>query len=311
MADPVDPSQSLRTDTQSFYKGLLDHLSDGVYFVDRDRRILYWNEGAVRLTGYTAEEIHGRCCQDNILCHVDQAGRELCQHDCPLTATMSNGDMHEARVFLRHKHGRRVPVLVRVQPIRNEEGAVVGAVEIFSDDSAQTATLRKAEALNRLAFLDHLTQLPNRRYMEMSLRTAMMEFREHLDPFGLVMIDLDNFKGINDAHGHNCGDRVLQEIAKTLVGAFRGTDIVGRWGGDEFIAIVTNVEFDMLCEVADRCVVMARETTIRLDNGSDIFLSVSAGAALVHPEETVEALIARADERMYRSKTAGRNRATA
>ena len=89
----VDPrGTSFSTDAQGFYKGLLDHLSDGVYFVDRDRRILYWNEGAIRLTGYTAEEDSGRCCQDNILCHVDQAGHELCQHDCPLTATIPDGE---------------------------------------------------------------------------------------------------------------------------------------------------------------------------------------------------------------------------
>ena len=67
---PADPG---------FYKDLLDHMSDGVYFVDRERRIQYWNEGAHRLTGYTAEELMGKCCQDEILCHVDYAGRRLCR----------------------------------------------------------------------------------------------------------------------------------------------------------------------------------------------------------------------------------------
>lgn len=310
MADSVDPRQLIKTDTPSFYKELLDNLSDGVYFVDRERRILYWNEGAFRLTGYKAEELLGKCCQDNILCHVDYAGHELCQNDCPLTATISDGTMHEAHVFLRHKLGRRVPVLVRVQPIRNEMGSIIGAIEIFSDDSSQSATLRKAEALKRLAFLDHLTQLPNRRYMQMSLRTAMMEYREHKDPFGVVMIDLDNFKEINDAFGHNCGDRALQEAAKTLVGALRGIDIVGRWGGDEFLAIVGNVEIDTLRELANRCVILVKETSIGSSDGTTVSLSVSAGAALVHPDETVESLIRRADEYMYRCKAAGRNRAT-
>ena len=73
-----------------FYKELLDHMSDGVYFVDRDRRILYWNEGAARLTGYRPEEMIGRCCQDNTLCHVDATGKNLCHDGCPLTASVAD-----------------------------------------------------------------------------------------------------------------------------------------------------------------------------------------------------------------------------
>ena len=113
---------------------------------------------------------------------------------------------------------------VRVQPIRDAAGAVVGAVEIFSDDSAQYEARRKAEALERLAFLDQLTQLPNRRFVEMSLRTALTEYQVHNDPFGVLVIDLDQFKTINDSFGHLIGDLALQEVAKTLTGSLRPTD---------------------------------------------------------------------------------------
>ena len=225
-----------------FYKELLDHMSDGVYFVDRERRILYWNEGAYRLTGYKSEEILGKRCQDDILCHVDSTGKQLCHDGCPLSASIEDGGLHQANVFLRHKYGRRVPVNVRVQPIRDAEGGVIGAIEIFSDDSAQHEARRKTEALERMAFLDYLTQLPNRRFLEMSIRTALTEFEVHKDPFGVLLIDLDSFKTINDSFGHSCGDRALQEVAKTLTGSLRPTDIVGRWGGDEFLAIAGNVD---------------------------------------------------------------------
>lgn len=177
----------------SFYKELLDHMTDGVYFVDRDRRILYWNEGAFRLTGYKGDEIVGRHCQDDTLCHVDSAGHSLCQDGCPLTASVTDGGTHEAQVFLRHKQGRRVAVSVRVQPICAADGSVIGAVEIFSDNSAQHAAQRKMEEMKRLAFLDQVTLLPNRRYAEMSLQTALSEYQLHKDPFGLFMIDLDRF----------------------------------------------------------------------------------------------------------------------
>ena len=115
--------------TAEFYKELLDHMSDGVYFVDRNRRILYWNQGAARLTGYRPDEIVGRCCADDTLCHVDATGKELCKDGCPLTATIQDGASHEADVFLRDKHRRRVPVSVRVRPIFAADGSIIGAVK--------------------------------------------------------------------------------------------------------------------------------------------------------------------------------------
>jgi PAS domain S-box-containing protein len=99
-----------------FFKQLLDHISDGVYFVDRERRITYWNEGACRLTGYSASEIVGRQCQDDILCHVDYEGKSHCQRGCPLAAAMAEGRGQEATMLLRHKQGRRVPVRIRIEP---------------------------------------------------------------------------------------------------------------------------------------------------------------------------------------------------
>jgi diguanylate cyclase (GGDEF)-like protein/PAS domain S-box-containing protein len=293
----------------SFYKNLLDHVSDGVYFVDRERRIHYWNEGAVRLTGYERNEMIGRFCQDDTLCHVDAAGHELCQQGCPLTACVADGQSHEAQVFLRHKQGRRVPVRVRVQPIRNAEGSVVGVVEIFSDETAHVTAQRKTEELERLAFLDLLTQTPNRRFLEMTLQTSLDEFKVHEDPFGLMMIDLDRFKRINDESGHDVGDRALQETAKTLSAALRATDVVGRWGGDEFVAIVRHVDTLCLTMLAERCCSLVRRTTLRTGEDREIALSVSIGAALATQEDTVETLFKRADGLLYQGKIGGRDQA--
>ncbi len=292
----------------NFYKELLDHMSDGVYFVDRERRILFWNEQAVRLTGYGPEDVMGKFCQDDILCHVDGKGQRLCQEGCPLTATIKDGRAHEARIFLRHKQGRRVPVLVRVQPIHADDGSVVGAVEIFSDESARLAALRKTEEMERLAFLDQLTQLPNRRYLEMSVKTALTEFQVHGDAFGVLVIDIDWFKAINDRFGHATGDQALQEAAKTLVGALRTTDIFGRWGGDEFLAVVRHVDVDIMKRLAERCCVLVAQTSVASGNNGTT-LSVSVGGAVARKDDTADMLIKRADELMYRSKAAGRGRA--
>jgi diguanylate cyclase (GGDEF)-like protein/PAS domain S-box-containing protein len=289
---------------------LLDHVGNGVYFVDRERKILYWNEGAYRLTGYKAEEVLGRHCHDHILCHVDQMGNSVCGKGCLFSACFSDGGVHKANMFLRHKQGRRVPVSVQVRPLRGADGSVVGAVEIFSDNSTEIDMHRKIEAMNRLAFLDHLTQLPNRRFMEMSLQTALSEFKVHKDPLGVLVLDLDGFKGINDSFGHACGDRALQEAAKTLIGSLRPTDIVGRWGGDEFLAIARNVNREILSELAERCVVLISETSVLRDDEKRFSLSLSVGATLSRPGESAEELFRRADGLMYQSKSAGRGRAT-
>ncbi len=292
-----------------FFKEVLDHVSDGVYFVDIERRIFYWNESACRLTGYRAAEILGHSC-DEFLCHVDATGKRLCQDGCPLTASMRDGGTHEAKIFLRHKQGRRIPVSVQVQPIRAADGSIVGAVEIFSDETAHHAARREAEQLERLAFLDQLTHLPNRRYLEMALRTALSEYHVHKDGFGLLVIDLDRFKAINDKFGHATGDRALRQVAKTLVGALRTTDIVGRWGGDEFLALVRHVDPEILKTLADRCCVLVARTSFRTADGRGLSTSVSIGGSLVTAKDTFETLTRRADGLMYQSKAGGRSRAS-
>ncbi len=285
-----------------FYKGLLDHMTEGVYFVDRERKILYWNEGAFRLTGYKAEEMVGRLCQDDTLCHVDCAGKNLCQCGCPLSASIFDGQVHEGNVFLRHKQGGRVPVSLRVQPMRAADGTILGAVQVFSENSAFREAERKIDAMERLAFLDHLTQLPNRRYLEMSLHTSCSEYEVHKDAFGLLMFDLDRFKEINDLLGHAIGDGALRAAAKTLTGALRPSDIVGRWGGDEFLGIVRNVNREAMKALSTRCVALMAQTSFPGRNGSAMTLSVSVGGVLASSGVTPEELIEEAESWMYRSK---------
>jgi len=307
---PDDSENPIVPTDAAFYRELLDHIGDGVYFVDRERRIQYWNEGASRLTGYKAEELLGKFCQDDLLCHVDNTGKRLCHDGCPLAASICDGKPHQANVFLRHKQGGRVPVSTRVQPMRAADGSIIGAIEIFSDNSAEFDVQRKTEAMNRLAFLDHLTQLPNRRFLEMSLQTALSESHVHKDPLGVIVIDVDEFKKINDTFGHSGGDRALQEAARTLTGSLRPTDTVGRWGGDEFLAIARNVDREMLGKLAERCVALIAQTSVLGSDERRIPLSSSVGAALSRPGETAEELIQRADVLMYQSKNGGRGRAT-
>ncbi|TFG90368.1 MAG: diguanylate cyclase [Syntrophobacterales bacterium] len=292
-----------------FYKSLLDNLYDGVYFLDQERSIRYWNKGAERITGYSRSEVEGFRCQDNILMHVDSEGASLCQTRCPARKTMDGGIPAEAEVFLHHKNGHRIPVNVRVTPIRDESGAIVGAVEIFRDNSEKLASLSLIEELQEKAFQDTLTSLPNRRYLDRYLMSKLDESSRYDWTFGLIFFDIDHFKAVNDTYGHDVGDEALKMLARTLVHSSRSFDTVGRWGGEEFVVVVANVDSDKLRSIAERYRSMVENSTVT--TGSvDFKMTVSLGATLACAGDTLDSLVKRADGLMYQSKMAGRNRVT-
>jgi len=291
-----------------FYKDLLDNLYDGVYFVDTGRRITYWNKSAERITGYLASEVVGKRCEDNILMHTDGKGNLLCKTGCPLSGTLLDGALRNTEVFLRHKDGHRVPVAVRVAPIRNADGETAGAVEIFTDNTEKAAALERMEEFEKLAYIDSLTGLANRRYAEINLNARHEEMQRYGWPFGVIFIDIDHFKEINDRYGHDVGDEVLTMVAKTLMNSARTFDVVGRWGGEEFLAIIANVNSTELIATANRFRMLVEQSSI--DREDLIHVTISLGATLANPEETIPDLLKRVDGLMYLSKSGGRNRVT-
>ena len=293
----------------SFHAKLLESIFDGVYVVDAERRITYWNRGAESLTGYSADEAVRRYCYDNFLGHVDEKGCALCTNGCPLSATLLDGRRREADVFLRHKLGHRVPVCVRVAPITNRSGQIVGAVEVFNDVSARKQVERRVHELEGIAFRDTLTCLPNRRYIELKVKQSLEDLQQFGRPFGLLMFDVDHFKQVNDRHGHDTGDAVLKVISETMTKSLRANDIVGRWGGEEFLAVLLDVDAGLLRGLAERCRSLVAESGA-LSGESRIYVTVSVGATLVTREDSIYEAIKRADQLMYVSKSSGRNRIT-
>jgi diguanylate cyclase (GGDEF)-like protein/PAS domain S-box-containing protein len=287
-----------------FYETILDNLTDGVYFVDRDKKILYWNRGAENITGFSAEEVIGSLCWNNVLRHVDAQGRTFCEEECPILKTIFHGKVWEAEVYLHHKDGHRVPVVTRAIPIKNTSGEITGAVEIFSDNSSTTALAQKVKELQEIASLDSLTHLANRRYIELNIQDRLLELNRYGWPFGIILADVDKFKSINDTFGHDVGDQILKMVAKTLPACLRLFDIVGRWGGDEFVAIVINVRKKHLHDVAQRFLSLIRSSGIPAER-EFLRVTVSVGATRAKPDDTVASVLKRADGLMYRSKALG------
>jgi len=293
-----------------FRRRVMNSVEEGISFVNRDRQITYWNESAERVTGFSGSEAMGRRCFDDFMAHVDRHGKPLCGDGCPLSEVLSSGVSCEKHLFLRHKQGHRVPVRVRVLPSHNAEGEVIGAVQIFSDAPLTRRTDSRVSELAQMAFLDPLTGLPNRRFLEMKVDQALEECRGFGRVYGLLMFDLDRFKQINDSHGHNAGDALLKATAKTLAKGMRPVDVVGRWGGEEFLVLMPDVDPVELGDLAERCRVLVAGSSVTLGK-ERVSVNASIGATILGSDESSESAIRRVDELMYQSKRSGGNQTTA
>ena len=157
--------------------------------------------------------------------------------------------------------------------------------------------------LARLASTDHLTGLFNRNYMNDILQREHSRYRRYGQLFGIIMIDVDHFKRVNDMHGHDVGDVVLTQVAQQLKSAVRNTDFVGRWGGEEFLICCATTDTGNIEAIAENIRLTITETEFDIvDN-----LTVSLGCAIIHPKEDIGSLIKRADVALYEAKNGGRN----
>lgn len=288
---------------------LLDQLYDGVYFIDEQQTITYWNRGAERITGYDRKEVLGKWCLPDLLAHVNAEGAPLYETKSPVILSMEDNLTREKELYIRHKSGRLVPVMIRTSPILNTREEAIGAMEVFSDNSSRVYAKQRIEELEEMALLCPLTGVGNRRYAQIQIQNAFAELQRYGWPFGVLFIDIDHFKTVNDTYGHAAGDEVLCMVANALDSSLRSFDFVGRWGGEEFLVLLPNVPKDVLSAVAERCLRLIQESVVRYE-GKDIRVTVSMGAIIAQPEETPESCLERADRLMYRSKSEGRNRIT-
>jgi len=287
---------------------LLDQLQDGVCFVDQHGHAVYWNHGAERITGFAREEVAGKPAATGALKHYNADGEPEFAND-PLAQCAATGEHIQSDTYLRRSDGELIPVLARISPIRDSRGETIGALEVFSDNSAKVEDRHRIEELEEIALLCPLTEVGNRRYAEMALASAMEELTRYGWRFALLFVDLDHFKSVNDIYGHSSGDEILRMSAQALRSALRSFDFVGRWGGEEFVVILPNMTEELLPIVGDRCRRVIEESVYQTE-GRQVHVTASIGGAMARDTDTLETLIDRADRLMYESKQNGRNRCT-
>jgi diguanylate cyclase (GGDEF)-like protein/PAS domain S-box-containing protein len=282
---------------------ILQSIGEGVIATDKAGNITFMNSVAEKLTGWRRKE-----CIDKPLASVLHLVEEETGKLQRLTVSeiMSEDSHHPLNGNVQIvNYEEKIPVELSATLIKDDKENVSGLVLVLHD---LTERKRYEEKLRHNAITDHLTELPNRFLFFDRLNMAMAQAQRDLHKIAMLMLDLDEFKKVNDTWGHTMGDRLLQGVAYRLIRMFRKGDTIARWGGDEFVLLLPEIpQGDIAVHVAER-ILHSFHKPFEFD-GLKISITASIGIS-VFPDDGQDAdsIIRNSDIAMYKAKEEGRNR---
>jgi diguanylate cyclase (GGDEF)-like protein/PAS domain S-box-containing protein len=312
----IDPTAS--NHDRAFTSQLMEMLAVPVFVLSPDSRVMIWNRACERLTGVSAGEVIG----------TDQHWKSFYDQQRPTLADLviQNRTDEIRHLYPRHakthpinanlsaeswcdmpRMGRRRYLAADASPIYDESGSMSAVVETLRD---LTDEKMAQIALEQLATRDGLTGLANRRCFDDTLHAEWARALRQKTPLSLLMVDVDNFKAYNDAHGHLGGDECLKRIATAVASEMRANDLVARYGGEEFAVILPNQSLKGAAIVAERIRTRVEQLQVpnRLAPTQHVTVSIGAATAIAGPGTDASQLVAIADAALYRAKHLGRNR---
>ncbi|MGE0755077.1 MAG: PleD family two-component system response regulator [Alphaproteobacteria bacterium] len=244
------------------------------------------------------------------------------------TLLMDADGLRLASQIKGHEETRNIPLLVLVD--EDDQRIMLKALEMGMNDyltvpvdrnemavrlKTQIRRKKYQDALKSqyqqsmsMAVTDGLTGLYNRHYLNIHLENMVQQSLQHHKNLALAIMDMDHFKSVNDTYGHDAGDLVLKQLADRIIQAARSTDLIARFGGEEFVVLMPETDPQNALNAASRLRELVENTPFRLDDGTELTRTVSIGIANLHPEgDAPEALLKRADEALYSAKHSGRN----
>jgi len=279
--------------TPEIFRSALENLQTGVYLLDREGKIRFWNEGAERITGYHRHEVVGHTCQENVLADCDTQGCGLCGSCCPFDVSLHEGKSKEARMYFHHKAGHRVFVHLWSVPIRDEHGSIIAVAESFDELSYSSARNRRRSSLEASGYLDEATGVPNHGFTEFHLRENLVSFAQYRLPFGILAIQIDQLDRFRTAYGQEAFVALMTLVVGNIQNCIRPTDLLGRWQEDQFLIIATNCNRNGLEKVVQRVREVVSPTELQWW-GDRLRVNVFVGHAAVLDDDSVESLLARA-----------------
>ncbi|MET0052364.1 MAG: diguanylate cyclase, partial [Candidatus Thiodiazotropha sp.] len=282
---------------------LLAALGDGVFELDEFQACIFINPAALMMLGYVEEEVLGENLHQ-LLHHSREDGTPILPSECPIIQTYEDGQVRHLDDRFICKDGSGIPVHLTITPVGSDDERE-GVVVIFRDNSDR---IRLEQELRTQATTDSLTGLPNRRQFLKELELEHNRIRHLPDrEAAVLMLDLDDFKGINDQYGHSVGDAVLKHFARALTEITRSSDRIGRLGGEEFGLLLPDTAVPHACRIADRLCGMISSAKVAV-NEFEVIYTVSIGVAQLRgSDRTVDIALARADAALYEAKNAGKN----
>lgn len=273
----------------NLHRALLERLDEGVCMLNRDHRILYWNGGAERISGYFAHEVAGQFSHGDLLMHCESDGSLLpgAGAGSPVLAAMLDGRPHETTVFLLHREGHRLLVQLQAHPIHDAGGAIVGVVEVFEEMVAPL--VHRRHQLEAFGCSDSSTRAANRKYGEMMVRHALEAMNTFEIPFGWLRVGLDGAQDLDHRYGHAMVDGAVRLIAATLDRSLASLDVLTRWEPVEFRVEVSRCSRSELAAAAERLRLLVGASTVEWW-GDRLRVTVSIGGATAEPGDTIESL---------------------
>lgn len=287
------------------FRTVLESLQTGVYLVDRDQKIIFWNVGAEKITGHLRQDVVGHFCRDNLLAETELDPSVLSDPNDTILSVLRDGKSTFAEVSLRHKNGHRVFVRLWGIPVRNSHGTIVGAAESFDENPSAAACDRRNDKLAGYGCLDSETGALTHQLILSHLRENLATFAVHPVPFCILLIQVDRMDHCRAAYGQGAIPTILRVAAHTLENSLRPTDFLGRHADTAFLAVLTECSSSEIGLAASRLKKMVGASQVKWW-GDAIAITASFGAACAIPGDTTESILERAEKALHLSVTHGK-----
>ncbi|HQT25138.1 MAG TPA: EAL domain-containing protein, partial [Burkholderiales bacterium] len=276
---------------------VFESTDEGILVLGSENRIVKANDAILKMTGFQEEALLGT--------ELGKLMPEIRENAERIRYSLEKTGSWHGEIEGKRRDGVPFSALLNICAVKNEEGIITHRVAIFGDITDRKETERRLEDL---AHFDPLTNLPNRTLLAEDLRKAMLHSERKGSIFALAFLDLDDFKPVNDQHGHETGDKLLIEVANRLKRALRGEDTIARLGGDEFVMLLTGIKDMSDVETTLARVLSDLSSPYQID-GYVMRITVSIGVT-VYPFDNADTdtLLRHADQAMYLAKQSGRNR---